>query len=262
MIDSPTLHTVAARLAQALDQVAIGPPAAYVYDPLVYAREPYEDYLRRYGAAPKEVVLLGMNPGPFGMAQTGVPFGEVELVRDWLGDLGPRRPSSARAPPPPGRGLRVPPQRGERAPLVGVDQGHLRGAGTLLRALLRGQLLPAALPRRRGRNVTPDRLVAADRKAVFAACDAALRRHGRRPAPSAGRGSRPLRRRARSSRPRRDPGDHSACDPSQSRESGRQPWMAATGGPGTRRGGRGAPVTPAPSGTLAVDPTYVREESS
>jgi len=26
-----------------------------------------------------------MNPGPFGMAQTGVPFGEVASVRDWLG---------------------------------------------------------------------------------------------------------------------------------------------------------------------------------
>src|SRR5688572_32536315 len=26
-----------------------------------------------------------MNPGPFGMAQTGVPFGDVAMVRDWLG---------------------------------------------------------------------------------------------------------------------------------------------------------------------------------
>ena len=25
-----------------------------------------------------------MNPGPFGMVQTGVPFGEVEAVRSWL----------------------------------------------------------------------------------------------------------------------------------------------------------------------------------
>jgi len=26
-----------------------------------------------------------MNPGPWGMAQTGVPFGEINAVKDWLG---------------------------------------------------------------------------------------------------------------------------------------------------------------------------------
>ena len=28
---------------------------------------------------------MGMNPGPWGMAQTGVPFGEINFVRDWIG---------------------------------------------------------------------------------------------------------------------------------------------------------------------------------
>ena len=62
-----------------------GPPVTHVYNPLVYAWPPYEAYLREFGATPKRVVFLGMNPGPFGMAQTGVPFGEVAAVRDWLG---------------------------------------------------------------------------------------------------------------------------------------------------------------------------------
>ena len=62
------------------------PSVPYVYNPLVYARAPHEAYLERWGATrPREVLMLGMNPGPFGMAQTGVPFGEVVLVRDWLG---------------------------------------------------------------------------------------------------------------------------------------------------------------------------------
>src|SRR5690606_1352475 len=60
-------------------------PVEYVYNPLEYARRPHEAYLKRYGTGPKEVLLLGMNPGPFGMAQTGVPFGEVAHVREWLG---------------------------------------------------------------------------------------------------------------------------------------------------------------------------------
>ena len=27
---------------------------------------------------------MGMNPGPWGMAQTGVPFGEIDAVRNWI----------------------------------------------------------------------------------------------------------------------------------------------------------------------------------
>lgn len=57
----------------------------HVYLPLDYARRAHERYLERYGKGRKRVLLLGMNPGPFGMAQTGVPFGEVAAVRDWLG---------------------------------------------------------------------------------------------------------------------------------------------------------------------------------
>jgi len=61
-------------------------PADFVYQPLDYAWASHEAYLRRYAASgPKKVLFLGMNPGPFGMAQTGVPFGEVAAVRDWMG---------------------------------------------------------------------------------------------------------------------------------------------------------------------------------
>ena len=60
-------------------------PVAHVYNPLIYAWRAHEIYLRRYGNSPKRVLFLGMNPGPFGMAQTGVPFGQIAAVRDWLG---------------------------------------------------------------------------------------------------------------------------------------------------------------------------------
>ena len=62
----------------------------FVYNPLVYARVPHEAYLERWGTkTPREVLMLGMNPGPFGMAQTGVPFGDVAMVRDFVGITGP-----------------------------------------------------------------------------------------------------------------------------------------------------------------------------
>uniref|UniRef100_A0A669QQ87 Single-strand-selective monofunctional uracil-DNA glycosylase 1 n=1 Tax=Phasianus colchicus TaxID=9054 RepID=A0A669QQ87_PHACC len=49
-----------------------GAPVSHVYSPLDYAWEPHRDFVRRYCRGPKRVLFLGMNPGPFGMAQTGV----------------------------------------------------------------------------------------------------------------------------------------------------------------------------------------------
>src|SRR5690606_41280122 len=81
----PPLLAVADTLSRRLARLRFGPPVAHVYHPLQYAREPYRAYVGRYGGAPREVLLVGMNPGPFGMAQTGVPFGEIAMVRDWMG---------------------------------------------------------------------------------------------------------------------------------------------------------------------------------
>jgi single-strand selective monofunctional uracil DNA glycosylase len=64
-------------LAARADALRFGAPVSHVYNPLLYARAAHETYLQRFGATPKEVIFLGMNPGPFGMAQTGVPFGEI-----------------------------------------------------------------------------------------------------------------------------------------------------------------------------------------
>lgn len=72
-------------LCARLAGLAFGPPVTHVYNPLVYARRPHETYVRRFGNSPKRVLFLGMNPGPYGMAQTGVPFGEISVVRDWMG---------------------------------------------------------------------------------------------------------------------------------------------------------------------------------
>lgn len=72
------------RLVKDIEGMTFSPPVSYVYNPLIYARKSYDLYIRKYGRKPKEIFLLGMNPGPFGMAQTGVPFGEVEAVKNWL----------------------------------------------------------------------------------------------------------------------------------------------------------------------------------
>src|SRR2546426_6444642 len=79
-----TLIDAARELAAQVGRLKFGSPVAFVYNPLEYAWDAHQQYLRRFAASSKRVLFLGMNPGPFGMMQTGVPFGEVAAVRDWL----------------------------------------------------------------------------------------------------------------------------------------------------------------------------------
>src|SRR5580704_13405938 len=78
------LAAAAQELAAQADRLKFAEPVAHVYNPLIYAWHAHEEYLRRFGQGPKRVVFLGMNPGPFGMMQTGIPFGEIAAVRGWL----------------------------------------------------------------------------------------------------------------------------------------------------------------------------------
>jgi len=82
---SSQLIAAARELSAQVERLKFQPPVTYVYNPLDYAWAAHEEYLRRFGNNRKRIVFLGMNPGPFGMAQVGVPFGEVAAVRDWMG---------------------------------------------------------------------------------------------------------------------------------------------------------------------------------
>ena len=73
------------QLCRDLEGLPFAEPTAFVYNPLTYAREPHKQYLRRFGDSKKRVLMLGMNPGPYGMVPTGVPLGEIAAVRDWMG---------------------------------------------------------------------------------------------------------------------------------------------------------------------------------
>ena len=53
-------------------EIQFGPPVAHVYNPLQYAARPHQCFVHKYGNGTKRVLFLGMNPGPFGMAQNGV----------------------------------------------------------------------------------------------------------------------------------------------------------------------------------------------
>ena len=72
-------------LSQKVDSLKFAEPTTHIYNPLSYAWNAHEAYIRKHGNSPKKVLFMGMNPGPFGMAQTGIPFGQIEHVRDWIG---------------------------------------------------------------------------------------------------------------------------------------------------------------------------------
>ena len=69
---SDQLLDIEQRLCGDLARMQFGLPVTHIYNPLSYAAETHQCYVRSYGNSSKKVLFLGMNPGPFGMAQTGV----------------------------------------------------------------------------------------------------------------------------------------------------------------------------------------------
>lgn len=174
-LPSPLIDA-ALELSAAVSALRFRPPVAYVYNPLDYAWEGHAAYLERYGAGTKRVVFFGMNPGPFGMAQTGVPFGVTDAVRDFL-KLEPRvgRPEREH-PKRPVLGMACPRREVSGARLWGAVAEHWGTAGRFFAEHLVANYCPLAFMDEAGRNLTPDKLPAAERELLFAACDRHLRR--------------------------------------------------------------------------------------
>ena len=178
MTDHPSACQIldaAATLRDAVDEMTF-PSAAYVLNPLRYAWECHRAYVRHYAGGGKRAVLVGMNPGPWGMAQTGVPFGEVAAVRDWLEiDAAVGRPERSH------------PKR----PIEGFDCGRSEVSGRRLWGLFQERFgnadafsvdhyvanyCPLLFLEDGGRNLTPDKLPVSEREPLEAACDLHLAR--------------------------------------------------------------------------------------
>ncbi|HET9765338.1 MAG TPA: uracil-DNA glycosylase family protein [Thermoanaerobaculia bacterium] len=176
----PRLVEIAAKLADDVDRLRFAPPVTHVYNPLRYAWEPYRRYLERFGGGPGRTgpgrtVLVGMNPGPFGMAQTGVPFGDVAMVRDWMGITGAVGRPPREHPQRPVRGFDCPRSEVSGTRLWGWAARRFGTADAFFARFLVLNYCPLAFLEESGRNRTPDALPAAERTALYAACDPALR---------------------------------------------------------------------------------------
>jgi len=157
-------------LGRGVARLRFSEPVRYVYNPLVYARRPHEAYLRRFATTRKRVLLLGMNPGPFGMAQTGVPFGAVEPVRDWLGIEEPVGRPPGEHPKRPVQGFACRRNEASGARLWGAIAQRFGTPERFFRRHFVANLVPLLFLEASGRNRTPDKLPAAERAALLAVC--------------------------------------------------------------------------------------------
>jgi single-strand selective monofunctional uracil DNA glycosylase len=170
-----SLASISRRLSARVEALEFGAPVAYVYNPLVYAREPHEHYLELYGQAPKQALLVGMNPGPFGMAQTGVPFGDVEMVRGFLGVEGRVGKPRSEHPKRPVQGFGCKRSEVSGTRLWGWAEERFQTPRAFFERYFVYNYCPLAFMESSGRNRTPDKLAPAERERLYEICNDALR---------------------------------------------------------------------------------------
>ena len=172
---SSALVDISARLCEQLDQLSFSDPVAYVYNPLDYAWEPHRNYLERWGQAPKDIVFVGMNPGPWGMAQNGVPFGATTPVREFLrirGEVGRPDPEHPKRPI---EGLTLEREEVSGTRLWGWVEDTWKAPEAFFERFFVYNFCPLCFMAETGRNVTPDKLRAEEREPLLNLCADALR---------------------------------------------------------------------------------------
>lgn len=164
----------AAELRDTVAVLSFSQPVTHVYNPLDYAWNAFSAYVERFGNGPKRAVFLGMNPGPWGMAQTGVPFGEIAAVKEWMKlSVTTGRPKNEHPSyPVTGLSCRRSEVSGKR--LWGLMKSRFGSAEAFFSKYFVVNYCPLLFIGQ-GHNITPDKIKAADRKPLYDACDKHLR---------------------------------------------------------------------------------------
>ncbi len=167
---SKKLTTSAKRLVKALKGKEFGGNVSHVYNPLEYAWKSHECYLNRYGQGRKKVLMLGMNPGPWGMSQTGVPFGEIPAVRDWMSIEEEVQKPKNEHPKRPIEGFACTRSEVSGRRLWGLFAERFNSADAFFQDHFVVNFCPLVWMAETGRNITPDKLPAVEMESVYAAC--------------------------------------------------------------------------------------------
>ena len=174
--DVNCLESIVADMIAALRPLRFKPPVSHVYNPLEYAQEPLNQYHLKYASAPKEVLFIGMNPGPWGMAQTGIPFGEIQSVRDWMKIQAPVGQPAEIHPKKPVKGFACTKREISGKRLWGWAQKTFQTPARFFERFFVANYCPLLFIEKSGRNRTPDQIRVAERKPLLDICDRALRR--------------------------------------------------------------------------------------
>jgi single-strand selective monofunctional uracil DNA glycosylase len=177
MKDQETLtpELIVAALLARIAPLRFAPPVSHVYNPLEYAQRAFLLYWRKYGGTCKKAVFVGMNPGPWGMAQTGIPFGDVIMVRDWLGICEPvGRPGKVH-PKRPIQGFDCPRAEVSGQRFWGWAKARFGTPEAFFKHFWVANYCPLVFMEAGGRNRTPDKLPEAEKKPLLTVCDNALR---------------------------------------------------------------------------------------
>lgn len=163
-------------LADGLRPLRFSDPVTHTYLTVDYAADGNAKYLEKFGNSRKRVLFLGMNPGPYGMAQTGVPFGEVAAVRDWMG-LAPEIGKPAEEHPKRRiMGMDCPKSEVSGRRLWGLFSEKFPDAEDFFMDHLVINFCPLIWMKDTGANLTPDKIRAAEMAPVDAACQKHLRK--------------------------------------------------------------------------------------
>jgi len=164
------LIDAALKLAQVLKPLSFEEPVSHVYLPTEYAWDQHREYLERFGSGQKRVIMLGMNPGPWGMAQTGIPFGEIPSVRDWMGISGHVGKPANEHPKRPVEGFACNRSEVSGRRLWGLFSEKFPDASGFFRDHFVANYCPLVWMGETGRNITPDKLPAVEMMPVEKAC--------------------------------------------------------------------------------------------
>ncbi|OAD60409.1 Single-strand selective monofunctional uracil DNA glycosylase, partial [Eufriesea mexicana] len=172
---SEQLLSLERNLAIELGKITFHLPVEYIYSPLEYAFNIHTMYVQKYCNTAKKILFLGMNPGPWGMSQTGVPFGEISMVRDWLKICGPVGKPSKEQPNRKVTGFQCTRSEISGKRLWGLFKELCGSPENFFRHAYIHNYCPIALMNKKGCNITPAEIKAGSTVQILhSACDKAL----------------------------------------------------------------------------------------
>ncbi len=158
-------------LCREVEQIDFTPHVPWVYNPLVYAWQAHRQYVQKYANISCRVLFLGMNPGPWGMSQTGVPFGEVAAVKGWLGIDAPIEKPAFEHPKRPIEGLDCARSEVSGRRLWGLFAERYSIADEFFAEHFVANYCPLVFMEQSAKNITPDKLPIELRQPLEAVCD-------------------------------------------------------------------------------------------